>query len=273
MRITWLAISSLLLVVLGACNQADPPVSDGECIADPDDDRFYPLQPGAWWRHTVTNPNSGVSACPDKVVSVEGLSAIPLRPEVTAFRVVRRSSEDIAVRWQEVRGQDVVRHVDEWFDLNMRRAKIVHYCPFQVRVSGGDVQAFTDTVWQAEVTATTPDHWAECESITFNRDTCVPMTPVDIGACTVRTTESVSEWLRVGEDNGNASAPAGDFSAVRTWSIQEGGEPAVEYSWARGLGKVTETRSGTDRDVLVDCCVPSTGCTRPPPAEADLGCP
>lgn len=262
--------AAVLMSVSGAACQTAPPEPTGECAADPEDDRFYPLQVGAWWRHGVTDANTGVPVCGDKTIAIEDLSPIPMRPDVTAYRAVRRTPTEIGVRWQEVRGEDIVRHVDEWFDLDMQRTKIRHYCPYQVRVSGGDSLGFTDEILQAEVTAVTPEAWSTCEAIVIDPTTCEPES-VDPD-CSVLVSTIVNEWT-LEADGETATVPAGEFADVRTWRIHEEGSADQSYAWARGLGKVSELESGVEEERLVDCCLPSTGCTRPVPQDLEDGCP
>jgi hypothetical protein len=245
---------------------------------------LYPLEADAWWRHRVTNPKTGVSQCPDKVVQIEGGAVeIPLRPQVRGFKAARTSAEEKAERWQEITASgDIHRHVDQWFDLDGNPTRIEYFCSRRLRVpdpsNGVDVhESFLELAVEPLDGETTLAQ--ACLDLSVDQDTCEPHPEADHTACTLTGPETAEKYWTF-EDQAEVEVAALDDAppscrfARRNAPDDE--EPKLMW-WTRGIGKLREETPAVEFEELIDYCLPADGCTRPAPTHAELaaeqGCP
>jgi hypothetical protein len=239
---------------------------------------LYPLEEGAWWRYGVQDTQSGDPECPDKLVSIGAPDYIPLRPEVWAYPALSEQPGKHAIRWQEVTPDGSVRrHVDEWFDDDGSRLKIIYYCPYQTRVDDGAHTcagaAWSETWRELQVIVDDPAAGDACAAMAVGSDDCAHGA-VPTG-CSIEPspndglTEKVKSWEVVAIDE-SITVPAGTYSTLhlRTDDTEDG---ETNWWWARGVGKITEQGSES-QEQLDSYCLPSGGCDAGAPEDLDAGC-
>jgi len=105
------------------------------------------------------------------------------------------------------------------------------------------------------------------KDLEMSHDTCEPA--AEIEACAVALETQTVRWsVKACED---VDVPAGTFRALRIWSHDELDDEIETFWWSRGVGKVRNLQPDQD-ELLVDYCIPSQGCTRPPPTCGELCC-
>jgi len=240
-----------------------------------DEGLLYPLQDGAWWRMRVTDDQSGVADCPDKVVSVGPEMPIPLRDWVTAFQVYSVREDEWGIRWQAVQQEDrsIVRHLDEWYLLPHKddpasadRLRIKYYCPYKDRAADGDRARlcgdWETTRWEFTITLNSDDpaNWSLCEAIQIDHLTCAPLSPIP-SVCTWDW-DMIYEEFVVQAVEEQLTVPAFEPSTVPTLKIARYEESLWKdeyesdtYWWHRGVGKIAKD-DDTDYDSLVAFCLP-----------------
>ncbi len=260
----------------------------GECYEG--EGVLYPLEPGAWWRHDTVDA-AEQDVC--KLVWVESLEPIGLRPEVTAYkvhslRVTEFGVTGYGVRWQEVIDCGLVRHVDEWYEVDMiEREAIKYYCPHRIRVEdcpgaceGDPVDpeqcdrvckgaTWMEDEWEVvvlKITASTAS-WDECETLAIDHQTCQPLQAIT--GCDWQISSGWKEW-RIAGTYEPVTIDLGTYETLLTQQREKdaNGDPMGWHSYwrARGVGKIKEIEEDGTLETLVEYCLPQDGCTTPPPS-------
>jgi hypothetical protein len=250
-----------LLAVLLACNQLDPPGSTCDAGAGEGTGLLYPLQEGAWWRFKFVQSDVGSEA--EKVVEIRDSGPIPGREEEEGFMAYSLRDDGHGERWQAVTEEGhIVRHVDEWFDLEGNRTRIDYFCPPKYRVPDPESDFAAYEVYSeasVQLAEDAPADWTVCEAIELNPDTCEAAN-VPAG-CEVVREENEKHWRSEGEEEVTVPARDEPFSAYRIEHDEAASFPGPKsYFWARGVGKVKEHDPGHEDEELLECCLPSAGC-------------
>jgi hypothetical protein len=275
-------VVAVIAIVVAGCGTEEPPGNDGgvgECNTG--DGLLYPLEAGAWWRFEVEEAQSGDPLCPDKLVSIgDAGPIIPERSDVIAYPARSDQPGKYGIRWQEVTADGSVRrHVDEWFNDDGSRLKIVHYCPYMTRVDDGAHAcagaAWTETWRELQVNVDDPAAGEACAGLSVNAADCAIDTDDLPEGCSIDdspndgVTEKVKHWQVVAIDE-SIPVTAGTFTTLHLLSNDEEDGDSNWY-WARGVGKVRETASD-ENDALAEYCLPAEGCDAGVPADLDAGC-
>lgn len=279
-------------VWLHACAPlSNDPLLPGPCHGG--EGLFYPLQEGAWWRHdqyTRVGLNE-YDLC--KLVEVPPIDTAPFHGSA-AWPVLSLSVErgattgTLARRWQEEVNGSIHRLVDEVFTgptLSDPLKYVKIYCPFAGRVydcpgacdgAETDVKVCAygcqDASWEenlAELTLTvedptSPDQWSTCLGLAIDPLTCT--VPVDAPSFCLTEREDVRNLWTVEAVHESISFDGHTWDTMREahkeWDPLTGDWGAKDYfNWARGLGKIREVQSTTEREHLVEACVPTTRTT------------
>jgi hypothetical protein len=262
-----LALAVALSALCAACGTEEITCGEGE--------PFYPLEEGAWWIYrTIDNSSGETVEC--RVVGTPAPMEMPLRPGVVAFPVESARDNETGFRWQELTADGSVhRHVDEWFDLENHRTKIIHYCPYEIRVDDGDhtcAGASWTEIWrELDVVVTDPAAADACAQIAVSPDTCARPDPP--AGCEYGEppydglTDLTRSWVVVSTEE-QFTVDLGTFTALhlRTQDDEDG---VKDWWWARGIGKISD-KDYDDAEELVYYCLPASGCAEPLPDEATL---
>lgn len=274
MRDAILAFFTMTMLATAGCGTHEP---GGDCGRGDADGAYYPLARGAWWYDVETTTSEASPVSVDKVVYCCAKQAMPLRPEVTGFPLVRHTTGGHALRWQEVDAAgNVRRHYDEGFWDDGSREGLTYYCPSKLHVLGEEVPGgYVETWSELELSADDEAGWQACLSVEIDPLTCVPDEEPDPEQCTVTGPTSFErEWSIEGTAE-QVTVPAGTFETTHFHTLESSDGDVTDdkhWYWARGVGKVREdsVNEAEPDEELHEFCIPIGPDPSDPPFYSEL---
>jgi hypothetical protein len=212
------AISLLGALALAGCGTAEPQPPD----AGPGNGRYLPLATGSRWTHLATDPDTDETT--EKTQVVEVLEEPPGKPETVAYRMRTEKVDGVTVSWQEDRDVEIVRHLEQNYDIAGNLLIEEAYSPYKLRIDER------------------PEHTSL--GATYTQVYTETHTNITLGQTTM--VEKQEDWTVEAVDE-SVTVPAGTFSCIRV--RRGGGDPTAPiktYFFAKGVGKVKEVGGQTE---------------------------
>jgi hypothetical protein len=218
------AALGMMLVSLAGCGSEEPKDANQPGSTS---GSYLPLATGNSWTFNVINHDTDETSL--KTQSVEELEPVPGNEAILAYRLRTGRGALATVSWQEDRGGEIVRYMEQNFDFSGSIAVTESYDPYKLRVDQ-----------RAEHTAA---------GASFMQAYNETHTDVVLATTTVRLKEE--QWTVEAVDEA-VTVPAGTFACLRLRRSGDPTQPIKTYFFARGVGKVKEMGGQTEELVSYD---------------------